>query len=73
MENGKVKYLDTLIEQDDRENGVGCAGRVNSIEYDIYSSKNIEDMGEYKDLNGEVARLTDVIMKADKPFHMQNK
>lgn len=68
MESDKVKYLDTLIEQDDRENHVGCAGRVNSVEYDVYSSKNIEDMGEYKDLNGEVARLTDVIMKADKPF-----
>lgn len=68
MENDSVKHLDTLLEQDERESNVGSAGRVNSVEYDIYSSKNVEDMGDYIDLNGEVSRLKDVIMRANKPF-----
>ena len=68
MENDSVKHLDTLIEQDESENNVGSAGRVNSVEYDIYSSKNVEGMGEYIDLNGEVSRLKDVINRANKPF-----
>ena len=67
-ENDEVKYLDNLIEQDDPTAKVGSYGRVNSIEYDVYLSKNVEDMGKYLDLHGETKRLTDVIKRANKPF-----
>jgi len=42
--------------------------RVNKINFDIYSSKNIEDMGDYIDLHGERKRLEKVIERANKPY-----
>jgi len=58
----EVKFLETPITGNDAED------RVNRINFDLYSSENIDDMGEYVDLAGERKRLENVIERATMPY-----
>lgn len=63
MTENNVKYIESSIE--DRN---GVVQRVDAIDFDAYSPENIDDMGEYIDLRGELGRMERVIERADKPY-----
>ena len=58
--SNEVRYIEKSV--NDAED------RVNKINFDLYSSENIDDMGEYIDLAGERKRLESVIKKATMPY-----